>query len=138
MGPVEYIVIGFPGNEFKGEIAPALARLVESGTVRIIDLIFVKKDEDGSLTSFEYDALEEAAEIAMVDGEAGGLLSEDDIVAAADSLPPGTSAAVLVWEDTWAAEFAHAVRNANGMILDGGRIPYELVEAAFADLPPAN
>ena len=85
IGPVEYIVIGFPENRFTGAIVPALTDLVESGTIRIIDLVFIKKDADGTITSFEFDALEELAEYAGLDGEAGGLLNEEDIEIAADS-----------------------------------------------------
>ncbi len=138
IGPVEYLIIGFPGNQFKGEVIPALADLVEAGTVRILDLVIIKKDADGSITSFEYDGLEDTAAFAEVDGEAGGLLSEDDIELAAEALEPDSSAALLVWEDTWAAPLAQALRNAGGVLLAGERIPHEVVEAAFEDLPAAT
>jgi Family of unknown function (DUF6325) len=134
IGPVEYIVIGFPENRFTGAIVPALTELVDSGTIRIIDLVFVKKDADGSVMSFEFDALEELAEYAGLDGEAGGLLNEEDIEIAADALEPNSSAALLVWEDAWAAPLATALREAGGVLLAGERIPYEIVEAAFEEL----
>ena len=136
-GPVEYIIVGFPGNDFTGEIAPALVKLVEDGTVRVLDLIFVSKDSDGNVLSFEYDALEGLAAFAEIDGECGGLISEDDIAYAAAGLEPNSSAAMLIWEDVWATEFVTAVRGAGGVLLEGGRIPPEIVETAFADLPAA-
>jgi hypothetical protein len=135
LGPVEYLLIGFPGNQFKGEIVPALADLIEAGTVRILDLVFVKKDEDGSITTFEYDAMTEAPGFAALDGEAGGLLNDDDIALAAEALAPDSSAALLVWEDTWAAPLAAALRNAGGVLVAGERIPHEIVEQALDALP---
>lgn len=137
IGPVEYLLIGFPGNEFKGEIAPALGRLIESGTVRIIDLVFISKGLDGDVVTFEFDQLESLAPFAALDGEAGGLVGPEDIAHAATALEPGCSAALLVWEDTWATELAKAVRDANGVILEGARIPYDLVQEALAELQAA-
>jgi hypothetical protein len=138
LGPVEYLIIGFPGNRFKGEIVPALADLVESGTVRILDLVFIKKDADGALSIFEFDALEDAAGFAGLDGEVGGLLNDEDVLLAAEALEPDSSAALLVWEDTWAAPLAAALRNAGGILIAGERIPHEIVEAAFEGLPAAG
>jgi hypothetical protein len=138
IGPVEYIILGFPGNQFKGEIAPALGRLIESNTIRVIDLVFIRKDADGSVTSFEFDQLDELAPFAALQGELDGLVSEEDIAYAADGLEPNSSAALIVWEDTWATEFAEAIRNADGVVLEGARIPYELVQAAFSDLAAAD
>lgn len=138
LGPVEYVLIAFPGNQFKGEIAPAIADLVQSGTVRIIDLVFVKKDADGTATAFEYDALAEAVEFAAIDGEAGGFLGEDDITEAAENLDPDTSALLIVWEDVWAAPLADALRSAGGVLIDGQRIPHAVAEEALASLPAAQ
>jgi Family of unknown function (DUF6325) len=138
IGPVEYVILGFPGNHFKGEIVPALSKLIESQTVRIIDLVFILKDPDGNTAIFEFDQLEELAPFATLQGEAGGLVNEEDITYAADALEPNSSAALIVWEDTWATEFAQAVRNADGVILEGARIPYELVETALAELSAAD
>jgi len=132
IGPVEYAVIAFPGNKFRGEIAPALAELIEAGTIRIIDLAFVGKDADGNVLSFEMTDLEEdvrqALEGAGVD--ASGLLNEDDLNAAAEELEPSSSALLVVWEDVWAAKLAQAVRNADGVILDFERIPHDVVVEA--------
>ena len=99
IGPVEYVIIKFPGNQFKGEIVPALADLVESGTVRILDLVFVLKDEDGNIASLEY---EDLPGLADVDGEADGLLNEEDLEMAAEVLEPNSSGLLIVWEDRWA------------------------------------
>ena len=137
IGPVEYIIVGFPGNKFTGEIAPELVNLVESGTVRILDLIFIGKDADGSVIAFEFDELDESAGFGGLDGEVGGLISPADIEYAAAALEPDSSAALLVWEDLWAARFADAVRNSKGVLLEGARIPHELIAPALADLPAA-
>lgn len=134
IGPVEYVLIAFPGNRFRGEIAPAFTDLVESGTIRIIDLVFVKKDGDGTVTTFEYDALDETVAFIDVPGEASGALSEDDIVRAATTLAPDSSAALIVWEDTWATPLASAIRDAGGVIVAGERIPHDVVESALAQI----
>jgi len=137
MGPVEYIVIEFPGNRFKGEIVPALAELVDNDVIRIIDVAFIKKDADGNVTMFEYDTLEDvlAFGFADVDGEAGGVLNDEDLELAAETLEPDSSAALLVWEHRWAARVAQAIRDAGGRIVAGERVPDEVVEQALADLP---
>ncbi len=137
IGPVEYIIVGFPGNKFNGKIAPALLDLVQSGTVRILDLIFIGKDEDGSVVSFEVDELEGVAEFIEIDAEVGGLIGESDVAHVANTLEPGNSAALLIWEDVWAAPFAEAVRDSGGVLLEGARIPYELIAPALESLPPA-
>jgi hypothetical protein len=138
IGPVEYILIGFPGNNFHGEIAPALARLIKNGTVRIIDLVFIGKDTEGNVVTIEFDQLEELAPFADLEGEAGGLVTEEDVAYAAAGLEPNSSALLIVWEDTWATELAEAVWKADGVVLEGARIPHDLVEAALADLTAAG
>jgi Family of unknown function (DUF6325) len=138
IGPVEYILIGFPGNNFHGEIAPALARLIENGTVRIIDLVFIGKDTEGNVVTIEFDQLEELAPFAALEGEAGGLVSEEDVAYAAAGLEPNSSALLIVWEDTWATELAEAVWKADGVVVEGARIPHDLVEAAMAELSAAS
>jgi Family of unknown function (DUF6325) len=132
IGPVEYLIVAFPGNRFRGEIAPALAKLVDAGTIRIIDVAFVGKDEDGEVVAFELTDLDpdvrEGLENLGVDVQ--GLLNEDDLNAAAEELEPNSSAALLVWEDVWAKEVAEAMRNAGGVLYDFGRLPHEVVQAA--------
>jgi hypothetical protein len=137
IGPVEYLILGFPGNNFTGQIVPELAKLLDSGLVRIIDLTFITKDVDGRVDVVEYDAVEELAAFAGLDAEVGGILTDEDIAHAAMSLEPNTSAAVLIWEDTWATPFAEAVRNANGVILEGARIPREIIEEVMDALADA-
>jgi uncharacterized membrane protein len=136
IGPVEYVVIGFPGNRFKGEIVPAIAELVDNDIVHIIDVAFVKKDADGTVTAFEYDDLDDVLEFgfADVDAEAGGVLNDEDLRLAAETLEPNSSAALIVWEHRWAARVARAIRDAGGRIVAGERIPHEIVEGALADL----
>jgi Family of unknown function (DUF6325) len=136
-GPVEYIIVAFPGNKFTGEIAPELMALVESGTVRILDLIFIGKDADGSVVSFEIDELDALAGFGELDADVGGLISPADIEYAASALEPNSSAAMLIWEDVWATPFAEAVRRSNGVLLEGARIPHDLIAPALADLPSA-
>ncbi len=133
LGPVEYIVIGFPGNKFTGKIAPALMDLIAKDIIHIIDLIVVKKDGDGSVSSFEWDQLDsdELAALHGITGEIRDLINQDDIQRFAEALEPNTSAAVLVWEDAWARAFADAVRNAGGTLVAHDRIPYQIVEAAI-------
>jgi hypothetical protein len=136
IGPVEYIILGFPGNNFTGRIVPELAKLIDGGLIRIIDLTFITKDAAGNVGVVEYDAIEELAAFAGLDAEVGGILTDEDVAHAALSLEPNSSAALLIWEDTWAAPFAAAVRDANGVILEGARIPREIIEQAmdaFAD-----
>ena len=132
LGPVEYIVIGFPKNQFKGDILPALGDLVESGTIRVMDLAFVKKDPDGSVLAFELEDLAaEEAEAFAFEKAIGDLLNEEDLMLIADQLKPGSSAAVLIWENLWARRFADTLREAGGVLVDSDRIPYELVQAAI-------
>jgi len=137
VGPVEYVILGFPGNKFTGQIVPELAKLIDSGLIRLIDLTFISKDSAGEVEVVEYDAVEELAAFAGLDTEVGGILTGEDIAHAALSLQPNTSAALLIWEDTWAAPFAAAVRNASGVILEGARIPREIIEQAMDALAGA-
>ena len=133
VGPVEYIVIAFPGNEFKGEIAPALRELVDNKTIDIIDLAFIHKDAAGDVTILELE--QEGSEIfeafETLAAKRGGLVSDEDMLSIAEALDPSSSAAILVWEDTWAERFVSAVRNAGGVVVDLQRVPAVVVEAAI-------
>jgi uncharacterized membrane protein len=134
-GPIEYLIVGFPGNKFKGEIIPALAELVENNTIRILDLVFIAKDEEGNVAAMELTELDpedEAAAMSDISEVDAGLLNEDDIQLAAESLENNSSAGLLVFENVWAARFAEAVRNADGQLLANERIPHDVVEAALA------
>lgn len=134
MGPVEYLVVEFPGNKFKGEIVPALKELTDNGTIRVIDLIFVRRDEDGSATWIELSDLpiEDAAPFDDLDGEFGGLLNEEDILMMADLIQPNSSAAVMVFENVWATRLRDAIVGAGGRLVDNARIPADVVDAALA------
>lgn len=133
LGPVEYIVVGFPGNKFKGEIAPALADLVESGMIRVMDLAFVAKDEEGNILALELEDLkdDEASPFAAFEQWIGDLLNEEDLIMIGEDLKPGNSAAVLVWENLWAARFAETVREADGILMAYDRIPHDVIQAAI-------
>jgi hypothetical protein len=135
VGPIEYLVVAFPGNKFKGEIVPALAELVESNTIRILDLVFILKDEEGNVAAVELadlDPEDEAAAMSDISEVDSGLLNEDDIALAAEALEPNSSAGLLVFENVWATRFAEAVRNADGQLIANERIPYDIVQAALA------
>jgi uncharacterized membrane protein len=135
LGPVEIAVIGFPENKFTGEVAPALAELVESGTVSILDLVFITKDEDGSVTGIELSELDAdiAAPYQDLDGEAGGLLTDEDFEQVGEALDPNSSALAIVWENAWARKFIAAVRNAGGELIAHDRIDSATVQAALAE-----
>jgi uncharacterized membrane protein len=133
IGPVEYMAVSFPGNKFRGEIAPALKELVDSGTVRIIDLAFVTKDAEGNVLAMEVEELDSDAgkAFAALQAEIGDLVNADDLQAVGEVLEPNSSAAVLVWEDVWAAKLAKAISDAGGVLLDLERVPREVVQAAL-------
>jgi hypothetical protein len=133
LGPVDWIVVEFPGSKFNGEIAPALQDLVQRGTIRVLDLLMLKKDVDGSLEAFELSDLDpsEVGELRAYENDLAMLLSEDDVTAVAAAVEPGSSAAVLVWENLWAAPFASAVRHSGGQLVASGRIPIQALLAAL-------
>jgi hypothetical protein len=136
-GPVEMALIGFPGNRFDGSIIPALAELVDTGTVRVIDLVVVKKDADGNVTAAELSQLDddEAATFEALDGEIGELFSDEDLAAAGEQLPPGRAAALLLWENSWATRLAAEVAGAGGVLLLHDRVPADAVRDALAAQP---
>jgi Family of unknown function (DUF6325) len=136
IGPVEFLIIGFEGNRFTGDITPALVDLVEMGTVRIIDLAVVSKDADGNATIFEMQELSPEIADAMIKltGEVSGLLSEADLLGVADDLAPNSTAAALLVEHIWATRFADAVRAANGELVLSERIPGAVIDAARTTL----
>src|SRR5262245_18678859 len=133
LGPVDYIVVEFPGSKFNGEIAPALADLVERGIIRVLDLLMLVKDDDGSIEAFEISDLDESdiGSLREYETELAHLLTEDDVVNIAEAIDPGTTAAVLVWENLWAVPFATAVRHSGGLLVAGGRIPIQAIAASI-------
>lgn len=124
--PLEYLIIGFPENSFSGEIATELAKLVEGGTIRIVDLLFVARGDDGSVVVLEVDEQDHLTAFAALDGGVGGAISDEDIEHAAEAIAAGSSALLILWEDLWADPLAQALRRAGGEFLEGGRIPAEL------------
>jgi hypothetical protein len=132
LGPVDWIVVEFPGSRFNGQIAPALLDLVERDLIRVLDLLVLKKDADGSLEAFELSDLDEGeiGELRTYESELAMLLSEEDVNSLAAAIEPGSSAAVLVWENSWAAPFASAVRRSGGQLVASGRIPIQALLAA--------
>ncbi len=132
MGPIDYLLVEWPGRQPNGEAAPYLVDLVDRGLIRILDLAFIAKDEDGSVAGLELaDLGDGAAQLSVFEGASSGLLSDDDVGEAAAALEPGTSAALLVYENTWAGPFAAAVRRSGGQLVAGGRIPAEDILAAL-------
>ena len=134
VGPVEYVVFGFPGNESAGAIAPALVDLVRNDLIRVLDLVFIQKNEDGEVQSFEYDDLEAFSAFADLDGEVGGLIGADDIEYVGQEMPPSSSAALLLLEDLWAKPLCNALQKANGVLIEGARIPRDIFEPALSEL----
>jgi len=133
IGPVEYMVVAFPGNQFNGEVAPALRDLIDSGTIRVLDLAFVMKDEEGNVVGAE---LEDAGSDVMhafnsLTIERGGLLNDSDLHDIGEALDANSSAAILVWEDLWAKRFADAVADSGGVLVEIARIPRDVVQAAL-------
>ncbi|HEY5858201.1 MAG TPA: DUF6325 family protein [Aldersonia sp.] len=134
IGPVDVAVIVFEGNQFSGQVAPALLDLHRSDVVHIIDLAFVARAEDGSTIALEIEDPTIAEHFGGIVEDPVDLLSDDDLGDIAEGLEPGNSALVIVWENSWAAAFTTAVRNSNGEVILHDRIPREIVEAAVAAL----
>jgi hypothetical protein len=132
-GPVDLVLLRFPGNHFTGEVATALADLVSSGTVRILDLIFITKDEGGNVAAVELDQLgDAAAAFDDIDGDVSGLLTDEDVVAAGEEMEANSSAALLLFENTWAARFTKALRGADAEVIAFERIPHEALKEFLA------
>jgi len=129
MGPIDYLIVEWPGRQPTGEALPHLIDLVDRGLIRVLDLAFIVKSEDGSVAALEIADLGD--EIAAFEGASSGLLGDDDVEEAGNALEPGTSAALLVFENRWAAPFASAVRNSGGQLVASGRIPIQAVLAAL-------
>ena len=132
IGPVDYSIVAFPGNKFRGEIAAAIGELVDAGTIRIIDIAFGGKNADGETVAMELTELDPDVQAGLETAgiEVGGLFSDDDLMDAARSLERDSSAALLVWENVWARKVAQAMRDAGGELLAFERLPHEVVQAA--------
>src|SRR3954454_8029736 len=127
MGPVDYLVVAFSADRMTGEAFPLLVDLVDRGIIRILDLAFLRKDADGSVTTLSQVDLErmKVLEVALCDGAASGLLDAGDLSDAAEALDPGTAAGVLVYENVWATPFAAALRRSGGQLVGSGHIPVQ-------------
>jgi hypothetical protein len=136
-GPIELLVVEFPGNQFSGEITPALKELVDSGLIRIIDILFIQKLDDGTVVETELTDLVDDVFTAfepLVDEDAGeDFLSHDDALGLAESLDPGSSAGIMLFENVWATRFADAVRAADGQVVLNERIPRSVIEELVAE-----
>jgi uncharacterized membrane protein len=132
MGPIDYLIVEWPGRQPTGEALPHLIDLVDRGLIRVLDLAFIAKDEDGSVAALEIADLGNEVDVfGTFEGASSGLLGDDDIAEAGNALEPGTSAALLVFENRWAAPFAAAVRRSGGQLVASGRIPVQDVLAAL-------
>ncbi|AWK12031.1 DUF1269 domain-containing family protein [Streptomyces spongiicola] len=136
MGPVDYLVVEFPGNQMTGEGLPLLVDLVERRIIRVLDLLFVRKDTDGTVTALEFSDMDGdgTLDLAVFEGASSGLLGQDDLEEAAAAVEPGSSAAVLVYENTWAAPLARALRRGGAQLVAGGRIPVQQLLAALDEV----
>ena len=133
LGPVDYLVVEFPpgGSHFTGEMATELSKLIDAGTVRLLDLVILAKDQDGTIDAVEMEDLEHVDELRVAETQLAELLAAEDIVNLAAAMKPGTVAGVLVWENTWAAPFASAARRSGGQLIANGRIPIQAILASL-------
>ena len=141
LGPVDYIVVEFPAgaSNFTGEMTEELVRLVNAGTVRLIDVLILVKDEDGSVEAMELSDLDDLGELQALEAKLAELLAEEDVVHLAAAMEPGSTAGVLIWENLWAAPFASAARRSGGQLIANGRIPIQAIIASIeADEAPAT
>jgi hypothetical protein len=135
MGPIDYLVVAFPGNRMTGEAMPLLVDLVDRGVIRILDLLFLRRDLDGSLSAVAVADVDHDGELdmAVFHGASSGMLGANDIEDAGSVLDPGSSAGILVYENLWAAPFAAALRRSGGELVASGRIPVQAALAALDD-----
>jgi Family of unknown function (DUF6325) len=133
LGPVDYVMVEFPAGaaNFTGEMSRELLALVEKGTIRVVDLIILVKNDDGSIDVTELDDLEELGELRTLEAELAELLAEEDMVNLAAAMDPGSTAGVIVYENLWAAPFGSAARRAGGQLIANGRIPMQAILAAL-------
>jgi hypothetical protein len=133
LGPVDYLVVEFPPDtsNFTGEMATELAKLADTGTIRLLDIIILRKDDNGDIEALEIDDLDEVSEIVHLEAEIAEILAADDVAHLAAAMDNGTTAGVIVWENIWAAPFASAARRAGGQLVATGRIPIQAIIASF-------
>jgi hypothetical protein len=134
-GPVEYLLIAFPGSRFRGDLMPALAELKSAGTIRILDLVVVQKAEDGTVVTVDVGSLPHHVQslAAEIGGDDQGLISQADIELAAQAIEPGSTAGLLIWENVWLAELADAIEGAGGQVIMDQRLPADMVAQAISE-----
>jgi hypothetical protein len=134
VGPVDVYIIGFPGNKFNGRVAPAILELVENGTIRVLDLLFVSKDAEGVTTVIQAEDLDaEGAGFLEIDVTQPGALNEEDAEEVSDDLPANSSALLIAFENVWARKVVDALQDADAVLIDSIRIPVDVVQAAMAE-----
>jgi Family of unknown function (DUF6325) len=141
LGPVDYIVVEFPAgaSNFTGEMTEELIKLVDAGTIRLIDILILTKDEDGSVEAMELSDIGNLGELQALEAELAELLAAEDVDYLAAAMEPGSTAGVLIWENLWAAPFASAARRSGGQLIANGRIPIQAIIASIeADGRAAN
>jgi hypothetical protein len=133
LGPVDYIVVEFPAgaSNFTGEMADELLALVDAGTIRVIDVLILTKNEDGSVDAMELSDIEQLGPLRKVEAQLAELLAEEDVAHLAAAMDPGSTAGVLIWENLWAAPFASAARRSGGQLIATGRIPIQAIIASI-------
>jgi hypothetical protein len=133
LGPVDYAVVEFPAghSNFTGEMAAELLALVDSGAIRVIDILILTKDEDGSIDAMELSDVEDLGPLQALEAELAELLAEEDVAHLAAAMDPGSTAGVLIWENLWAAKFASAARRSGGQLIANGRIPIQAIIASI-------
>ena len=133
LGPVDYIVVEFPAGEsnFTGEMATELIALVDAGTIRVIDILILTKNEDGTVEAMELSDIDELGPLQAVEAQLASLLAEEDVAHLAAAMDPGSTAGVLIWENLWAAPFAAAARHSGGQLIATGRIPIQAIIASI-------
>ena len=133
LGPVDYIVVEFPAgaSNFTGEMSKELIRLVDAGTIRVIDVLILTKNQDGTVDAMELSDIEELGELQALETQLAELLAAEDVANLAAAMDPGTTAGVLIWENLWAAPFASAARRSGGQLIANGRIPIQAIIASI-------
>jgi len=133
LGPVDYIVVEFPAGQssFTGEMVDELIALVDAGTIRVIDILILTKNEDGSVDAIELSDVPQLGALQQIEAELAELLAADDVEHLAAAMDPGSTAGVLIWENLWAAGFASAARRSGGQLIADGRIPIQAILASI-------
>ena len=132
LGPIDYVVVEFPAGakNFTGAMAEELLKLVDAGTIRVVDALILEKNEDGSVDATELSDIDQLGDLQAVESELAELLAADDVDHLAAAMEPGSVAGVLIWENLWAAPFASAARRSGGQLIANGRIPIQAIIAS--------